>query len=418
MARQQPYEWIPHLYSLRPGFKTAKSSDGTDQIKGAIYGDLAAHEGGLSMFNGREWQDARGLSRCSLLDRFALRPQLNADVLTALPIKKIISADCEYSFTEGTIDKRFFTADRALIITGARCTPSVADGEAKTAVITKLTSTEDFAAGDDCTAAFDLNATAHTVQDAALEATANITMAAGDSLAFEIRTGSTNLAAGEGIISVELEEVTGVSVAAAGVNQNFQVEGTNMTSALATYAPAGGVRLTTAGASADQALLWPHEDSNISAWNAIQWYAQHATIFQTQFNLPALIKRILFAGLFLDFAATWTKEDDNDKLCIWFDDDVDDYMHYTYSIAGTDVSGILTDVNGVKLTVVADTEYAVTMGTDQNSYPYIIVNGVLYFVGATALTASTALKPGIGVEANDTAAINLDCRYLAASRNF
>ena len=55
-------------------------------------------------------------------------------------------------------------------------------------------------------------------------------------------------------------------------NKNFEVLGTNMTSALSTRnATAAGITLTTAGADQDQAIVLPHLDSNQSSWTGTKW---------------------------------------------------------------------------------------------------------------------------------------------------
>ena len=55
-------------------------------------------------------------------------------------------------------------------------------------------------------------------------------------------------------------------------NKDFEVLGTNMTSALSTRnSTAAGIVLTTAGADQDQAILAPHLDSNQTAWTGTLW---------------------------------------------------------------------------------------------------------------------------------------------------
>ena len=59
---------------------------------------------------------------------------------------------------------------------------------------------------------------------------------------------------------------------AVGKNNNFEVLGTNMTTALATRnATVAAVTLTTAGADEDQAILCPHLDSGQAAWTGVKW---------------------------------------------------------------------------------------------------------------------------------------------------
>ena len=63
-----------------------------------------------------------------------------------------------------------------------------------------------------------------------------------------------------------------IIVARAIANRNFEVLGTNMTTALCTFnATSAGIVLTTATADEDQAILAPHLDTDQSAWQVTKW---------------------------------------------------------------------------------------------------------------------------------------------------
>ena len=85
------------------------------------------------------------------------------------------------------VDAVFFVATRAYLVVSASQVHAVAAGGTSTAQVTKDTSTNAPGAGTDLlTAAFNLNATANTVQSGALTATsATKTLAAGDRLSID-----------------------------------------------------------------------------------------------------------------------------------------------------------------------------------------------------------------------------------------
>lgn len=86
-------------------------------------------------------------------------------------------------------------------------------------------------------------------------------------------------------------DTTGASSSAALIaytiaNKDFEVLGTNMTTALCTFAtgtglvPSGGITLNTAGADADQAILAPHLDTNQTQWSVAQWRTDKQCAFE------------------------------------------------------------------------------------------------------------------------------------------
>ena len=97
--------------------------------------------------------------------------------------------------TQAFVDATFFVATRAFRVVAISQVHSVANGGALTIQVTKDTGTAAPGAGTDLlTAAFDLNATANTVQVGALVATAGVTtLAAGNRLAVDYSTTTTSL---------------------------------------------------------------------------------------------------------------------------------------------------------------------------------------------------------------------------------
>ena len=218
-----------------------------------------------------------------------------------------------------------------------------------------------------------------------------------------------------------------------GANQNFEVLGTNMTSALCTRnATAAGITLTTATADEDQAILAPHLDG-ASAWNATKWGTENEVTWECSINTNAIDNQKLWAGLKLtndQLIAT-----DADQAYFKFQTDAtnseafDDYtlLHFIHSIGGTDY------ISALPITVAANTIYHLKISIDSDRKLSIFVNGTQYNItstsgstGGTAVTSGTTksaamtddidLIPYIGIEAGDGAAEAVDVHYQCISR--
>ncbi len=85
--------------------------------------------------------------------------------------------------------------------------------------------------------------------------------------------------------SVAAAEAVATNVA----NKNFSVIGTNMTTALCTFSTDGGITLTTAGSSSDQAIVLPSLSTKQTRLSAIQWLSQKSPRFECFIRTPATI---------------------------------------------------------------------------------------------------------------------------------
>ena len=217
-------------------------------------------------------------------------------------------------------------------------------------------------------------------------------------------------------------------------NKNFEVLGTNMTSALSTRnATAAGITLTTAGADQDQALLLPHLDSNQTAWTGTKWGTENQTVWECSINTNAIDNQKLWAGLKLtndQLVAT-----DDDQAFFKFQTDATNSeaftdftkWHFVHSIGGTDFISVLP------ITVVANTIYHFKIEIDSARKLSIFVDGIQYNItstsgstGGTAVTSGTTksgamtddvdLIPYIGIEAGAAAAEAVDVHYECISR--
>lgn len=200
-------------------------------------------------------------------------------------------------------------------------------------------------------------------------------------------------------------------------NKAFEVKGTNGTSALATH-PAtsiAGVTLTTAGASADQMLLAPHEDAGVSPIEAASFLPSAAPGFYCQLKTGASIAAAtIFAGLKLTETPVVATDDDQ-VFWRYQDSQNSGKWQIIISIGGSDLT-VNTD-----LEVAASTYYElfISIGSDRKPVFGYRANGEYQsavHVGDTALTAAAALKPVAGIQAGAAAAKAVTITDIAAAR--
>ena len=235
-------------------------------------------------------------------------------------------------------------------------------------------------------------------------------------------------------INANLDQASTVEVQRA-LNRNWEALGTNMTTALCTFATtSGGVLATTAGADADQSILTPHLDTAATAWASTLWGTENSVHFETSIMLPAIDNQKVWAGLKLtndQLVAT-----DDNQMFFKFQTDATvsevftDYtvLHFVHSIAGTDY------ISALPITVAANTPYHLKIEVDSDRKASIFVNGEQYNVTTTsgstggttvtkgttptaALTNDIDLIPYVGIEAGAAAAEAVNVHYVACSRN-
>ena len=223
-------------------------------------------------------------------------------------------------------------------------------------------------------------------------------------------------------------------------NKQFEVLGTNMTTALCAFGTTiAGIAITTAGADQDQAIIAPHLDSNQSSWQVNKWGTENQVEWECSIQLPALDNQKVWAGLKLtndQLVAT-----DDDQIYFKFQTDATNseafsdysYWHVVHSIGGTDY------ISQLPVTVAATTPYHLKIAIDSDRKATVFVNGVQYNLtstsGSTGGTAVTAVQPGvaatksaaltndvdfipyIGIEAGAAAAEAINVHYQSISRN-
>jgi hypothetical protein len=241
-------------------------------------------------------------------------------------------------------------------------------------------------------------------------------------------------------LNANIDQASTVEVQRA-LNRNWEALGTNMTTALATFATtSAGILATTAGADQDQAILTPHLDTAATAWAGCLWGTENEVHWETSIMLPAIDNQNVWAGLKLTNAPEVATDANQAYFNFLTDADnsgqsFDDFtkLHFVYSVANTDY------ISQLPITVAANTPYHLKMEIDSDRKVTIFVNGIQYNVtstsGSTGGTAVTAVQPGTaatkstaltndidlipynGIEANAGAAEALNTHYVCMSRN-
>ena len=235
-------------------------------------------------------------------------------------------------------------------------------------------------------------------------------------------------------INANIDQASTVVVQRA-LNRNWEALGTNMTTALCTFATTGaGVLVTTATTDEDQGILLPHLDTAATAWAGCLWGTENSVHFETSLQIPALDNQKVWAGLkltndqlvatdanqmFFKYQTDATNSEAFSDFAKW---------HFVYSIADTDYISVLP------ITVAINTPYHFKIEVDSDRKAAIFVNGIQYNVtttagstGGTAVTTGTTktkaltdnidLIPYVGIEAGDGAAEAVNVHYVACSRN-
>lgn len=192
-------------------------------------------------------------------------------------------------------------------------------------------------------------------------------------------------------------------------NRDFEVLGTNGTSALATFSDGGGLTITTAGASADQMIILPHLDTKQSAWSAIKWNTNDSVAYGNKIKTGASIAdTTIWVGLKL--TNTSVTATDDDQVFFRYEPSTNSgKWQFIYSVGGTDYS-LDTGV-----TVAASTSYELEIAIDSDRVPRGYVNGDHTNTG-TAMTADIDLIPYFGVQADAAAAKAITSRGCAISK--
>jgi hypothetical protein len=228
--------------------------------------------------------------------------------------------------------------------------------------------------------------------------------------------------------------VTNIRIAEKVANTDFEVFGTNMTTALVTFpndANSCGINLQTGTSDNDHAILFPHLDTNQTAWSGCKWNTSKEVEWDCAIKTSNNIANIcIWAGLKLTNTATIATDAEQAYFIFATDDDLGTLttnanLHFVYSKGGKDY---ITDL-GLKVEV--STLYRFKIKMDSSRKVSIFVNEAQYGVFNTHTRAgdtvsdttqksleltSGNLIPYIGVQALEGAAKNIDVCYEKISR--
>jgi hypothetical protein len=194
-------------------------------------------------------------------------------------------------------------------------------------------------------------------------------------------------------------------------NLDWEVVGTNATTALCTFAEGGGITLTTAGADGDEMILQTHRDTNQSALFVQNWGSARLPLFQLDLVTGANITNaIIWAGFKL--TSTEVVATDDDQFAIRYEDDVNGgRWQLITSNAGVDD----TDDSGIAVAVSTVYQLRVEVGADM--IPVYTINNTIVGVGP-ALRVLTTFDPYAGVAADGAAAAKaITARQLLISQS-
>ena len=277
---------------------------------------------------------------------------------------------------------------------------SIADGNEETEDMTVTGA----ALGDYVVAAMSIDVTDLTIT-ASVTASNTVTVVLGN-----FTGGAIDLGSGTLTVKVFKAGSTGV-----GKNVNFEVLGTNMTTALATRsATVAAVTLTTAGADQDQAIACPHLDSGQTAWTGVKWGTENQVSWEGLVRTSSAIdNQKIWAGLKL--TNDQLPETDADQAYFYFATDAtngQDLSDFTpwYFIHSTNGTDYLTNTG---LIVAVSTNYHFKISIDSDRKPSIFINGVQY--SATTDAQGSALSGS--TEATGTTQATIAANYSATNAN-
>jgi hypothetical protein len=181
------------------------------------------------------------------------------------------------------------------------------------------------------------------------------------------------------------------------VNPNFEILGTNSTTALATAAAGGGVTITTAGAAADSMIILPHLATVVTAWKTVSWSTSLRPVFEVSLLTGASVaNQTIWAGLKL--TNTPVTATDNDQVFVRVQDTVSGGA-FTLVTSNNNVDTVTVST----IIPVAATTYHIKIKVDANLIATLFINGVIAAKSSAALRAVN-LIPYVGILAGAAAA--------------
>jgi len=210
-------------------------------------------------------------------------------------------------------------------------------------------------------------------------------------------------------VNANIDQAYTVEVARA-LNRNFEILGTNGTTALATFDhDYSGVTLTTATGDNDQMIIVPHLDTKQSSWGvAGQFDTQKSVEWAARITTGGAVTTYsIWAGLKLTNTSVYATDTDQAYFVSCTDDDLGAFtsngnLHFVHSIGGTDY------ISDLGITLAADTTYNLKIAIGSNRKASIFVNGTQY----SPTTATTAGGVDVSAGTNKTAALTDNAAFI------
>lgn len=191
---------------------------------------------------------------------------------------------------------------------------------------------------------------------------------------------------------------------------DFEILGTSAASTCSAFNAEGGIKFTTTGTTADQVILWPHQDASQSVWGQVTWGTDQQTRWEAIIKTgSAITAQVLWAGLKL--TNTPTIITDADQVYFRYEDGVADGKWVCVTSIGD------TDTSTNSVDVAINTVYHFVVDIDSSRIAKVYLNGSLIKT-TTALTDAVDLIPFIGIQTAAAVAKHVIVRSQSISRVF
>lgn len=197
-------------------------------------------------------------------------------------------------------------------------------------------------------------------------------------------------------------------VAAMVANRNWSVIGTNMTTALCTFeTEAGGIKLTTAGADADQAILLPQLSTGQTAFTSLLWPSESEVHFHALVTPRSATIASSKMWMGLKLTNTPTVATDDDQAYFLYDAATGAYWGWQTSAAGTDATLVNCSTLGAPRGAANPTKdvtqlLSIIIDENRNVTPYI---DAIPVAAPVQLADAINFIPYIGVMASGAGAV-------------
>lgn len=200
------------------------------------------------------------------------------------------------------------------------------------------------------------------------------------------------------------------------VNRNWMVDGAsaNETSALATAYAGGGLQLETAGASADEEGVIPHDITKQSIWRGTTWPWEDGISFETELRTTGSVAdMVIMAGF--KVSCTTVTATDADQACFRYAPATNGGRWQTIeSASGTDTA---TDSGSIAPLI--NTVIRLRIDVSTSRFASFYINNAKVYGGAVQLTSGlTSILPVFDVATSTGSAKSAVCRWIRCTKNY